>query len=797
MKEVVFLNEHLFIGNLGHIAVVVSFITALLASISFFYSNAHPLESSWKQMAKVALHVHSFAVIAIIASLFTIIYQHYFEYHYAWQHSSRDLPVHFMISCFWEGQEGSFLLWIFWQMLIAQILFKLNDEYKNPVLGIVMLSQVALTSMLLGVKIATYKLGSSPFELLRNVMQNAPIFKQADYLSKVKDGNGLNPLLQNYWMVIHPPTLFLGFASTIVPFAYVLSALINKSYNNWIQPGLKWSLFTTMILGTGIIMGGFWAYESLSFGGYWAWDPVENASLVPWLIIIAGVHVLLIYKSTGNSFIPAIILLITSFLLVLYATFLTRSGILGNSSVHSFTDLGMSGQLLVFLLMFVVLSIYLLVIRWKGLPRSEKDEQIYTREFWMFIGSMILVISSFQIILTTSIPVFNKIFSLKLAPPADVIQHYNKWQMPLAILIAIFTAIAQVLKYKVNKTPIHKLLLFQFLISLVITGLLFWAFQLRVLSHGILLFAGIFSIIVNGKLVLPYLTGKFKLAGAGIAHIGFGILLIGVLVSSAKKQVISINQSGQALNPEFNDKENTENIYLERNKPGKMSDYIITYKKDSQNWVNTFYQVNYQKLKADGSIDYTFDLYPNGQINPKFGLVANPDTKHYLSHDVFTYVSSVPSKKTDAAFINAKIHEIKTGDSIYTNQAIVVLQGISSNTDAKDLDEKNLKVLLGAELKVIALDKVYDAMPMYGVQDNKAQSFDAMVDEVKLRFSFKGVNPQNGTIQLEVAEKDESGDFIIMKAIVFPWINLVWAGTIIMVIGFIISIVNRMNKKGV
>jgi cytochrome c-type biogenesis protein CcmF len=294
-------------------------------------------------------------------------------------------------------------------------------------------------------------------------------------------------------MVIHPPTLFLGFASTIVPFAYVLSALINKSYNNWIQPGLKWSLFTTMILGTGIIMGGFWAYESLSFGGYWAWDPVENASLVPWLIIIAGVHVLLIYKSTGNSFIPAIILLITSFLLVLYATFLTRSGILGNSSVHSFTDLGMSGQLLVFLLMFVVLSIYLLVIRWKGLPRSEKDEQIYTREFWMFIGSMILVISSFQIILTTSIPVFNKIFSLKLAPPADVIQHYNKWQMPLAILIAIFTAIAQVLKYKVNKTPIHKLLLFQFIVSLVITGLLFWGFQLSVFSHGILLFAGIFS----------------------------------------------------------------------------------------------------------------------------------------------------------------------------------------------------------------------------------------------------------------------------------------------------------------
>ena len=795
MNEIVFLNEHLLIGNLGHISVVIAFITAILATVSFFYSNAQPLDKSWIRIAKVALHIHSFAVISIVASLFIIIYNHFFEYHYAWQHSSRDLPVHFMISCFWEGQEGSFLLWIFWQMIIAQFINRINDNYSKPVLGIILLSQIALTSMLLGVKIAGYKLGSSPFELLRNVMQNAPIFKQPDYLSKVKDGNGLNPLLQNYWMVIHPPTLFLGFASTIVPFAYIIAALINKSYQNWIQPGLKWSLFTAMILGTGIIMGGFWAYESLSFGGYWAWDPVENASLVPWLILIAGLHVLLVYKSTGNSFIPAIVLIISSFLLVLYATFLTRSGILGNSSVHSFTDLGMSGQLLLYLILFIFLAIVLLIIRWKELPKSDKDEQIYTREFWMFIGSMILVISSFQIILTTSIPVFNKIFSLKLAPPADVIQHYNKWQMPLAILIAIFTAVAQSLKYKVNKTPLLKLIFFQLVVSLILAIVLYFFFNLNAYSHGILLFAAIFSVIVNGKLIFPYLIGKFKLAGASIAHIGFGILLIGVLISSAKKQVISINQSGQALNPEFNEKENTENIYLERNKPGKMGDYIITYKKDSQNWVNTYYQVNYQKLKADGTVDYTFDLYPNGQINPKFGLVANPDTKHYLSHDVFTYVSSVPTQKSATTFVNPIMHEVKTGDTIYLNQARVVLVGISSNTDAKDLDEKNLKVLLGAELKVIGLDNVYDAMPMYGVQDNKAQSFDAIVDEVKLRFSFKGVDPQKGTIQLETAEKDESGDFIIMKAIVFPWINLVWAGTIIMIVGFMIAIVNRLNKR--
>ncbi len=138
--------------------------------------------------------------------------------------------------------------------------------------------------------------------LLRDTMTDAPIFSDPAYLAKyITDGNGLNPLLQNYWMVIHPPTLFFGFAATVAPFAYAVSAIWTKNYRDWIKPALPWALVAVMILGTGIIMGGFWAYESLSFGGYWAWDPVENASLIPWLILIAGVHVMLIYRSSDNS----------------------------------------------------------------------------------------------------------------------------------------------------------------------------------------------------------------------------------------------------------------------------------------------------------------------------------------------------------------------------------------------------------------------------------------------------------------------------------------------------------------
>ena len=793
MNEIVFEGEHLLAGNLGHMAVVVSFGTAILSTLAYFFAVRKPEDKSWEKFANSAFYVHTFAVLSIVGILFFIIHQHLFEYHYAWQHSSRELPVEFMISCFWEGQEGSFLLWIFWQMVIGNILLRTAGTWKNPVMAVVMLSQIALTSMLIGVKIFGYKLGSSPFELLRNAMGNAPLFKRPDYLSKITDGNGLNPLLQNYWMVIHPPTLFFGFATTVVPFAFVIAALWKRDYTGWMKQALPWALVSVMVLGTGIIMGGFWAYESLSFGGYWAWDPVENASLIPWLILIAGLHVMLIYKHTGNSLAVAMLLLLSTFVLVLYATFLTRSGILGNSSVHSFTDLGMSGQLLVFLLLFVFLSVVMLVWRWKELPTSTKDEEIYTREFWMFIGSLVLVISAFQIVLTTSIPVFNKVLGTNLAPPSDVIAHYNKWQMPMAIIIALLTAVGHIMKYKKNTGAAIRKIGIWAAVSLVVSVALMFAFNLTNWFYLGLLFAAVFAIIGNASLLKPLFTGKAQLAGASVAHIGFGILLMGVLVSSANKKVISINQSGEQLNPEFDTKANMEHVFLEKGKALRMGDYEIEYKRDTNEWVNNYYQVHYKKINPQtNEVEYEFDLYPNAQINPKMGLVANPDTKHYLSHDVFTYVSSVPKDKTDGKYINPKTAEMKVGDTVVTNNGYAVLKLVDSNVKDGNVDMSNMQLLISAKLQVHTLDQVYEATPMYGIQQNQVAQFESVLDEARLRFRFTGVNPNTGTITIVVDEKDTSGDFIIMKAIQFPWINLVWGGTIIMVIGFTMAIVKRL-----
>ena len=181
-------------------------------------------------------------------------------------------------------------------------------------------------------------------------------------------------------------------------------------------------------------MGAYWAYETLSFGGYWSWDPVENAVYVPWIIQVASIHTMIIFKKNNTALKTSIILVITTFILILYATFLTRSGILGNASVHSFTDLGLSGQLLIYLLVFAVLAIALSANRWKEIPTSDKEASTYSREFWIFMGATVLGLMGFQVMAGTSIPVYNAILeqfgiSSNMAPPADQALFYSKFQM--------------------------------------------------------------------------------------------------------------------------------------------------------------------------------------------------------------------------------------------------------------------------------------------------------------------------------------------------------------------------------
>lgn len=814
--DVNYVGENLLPGKIGQFFVILSFGAALLSLISYFFATQNPEEKSWKVLGRIGFYLNAISIFIIGITLFYIIYNHYFEYHYAYAHSSRTLPTHFIISSFWEGQEGSFWLWMFWQVILSFVILARSKSWEAPVMTFVMLCQTFLASMLIGVEILGSRFGSSPFILLRDALQ-APIFSDPNYLSMIADGRGLNPLLQNYWMVIHPPTLFLGFASMIVPFAYAAAGLWTKRYKEWLTPGLPYALFAVMVLGAGIIMGSFWAYEALNFGGFWAWDPVENVSIIPWLTLIAAIHVIIAYKNSGHGYFSATLLSLISFVLVIYASYLTRSGILGETSVHSFTSLGMSGQLIWFNLTFFLIMVGLLIWRRKELPSSKKEEDIYSREFWLFIGALVLTVACVQMIATTSIPVYNAIFGTDVAPPIDPITHYNKWQGAFAVVILLLSSIAQFLKYK--RTDPKKFwvsLLASLIVSLVVAAIAIYVMKVYTnVMYILITFTSIFCVVANIRILSDALKGKWRLTGSAVSHIGFGLLVLGALVAAATNEVISLNESGYIGVQNFGkdgDKftDPGENLFLTEGEPVQMGKYKITYIGDSISSPNVYYHIKYEKIDEEsGKVLENFVLSPFAQNNPDMGgLIGTPATKHYLFHDVYTLITAASAdSQAPISQLNADektgyedyeepaTYQVNIGDTLRYRNGLFIIEGVNKDAKLENIPLKPSDVIVGLKIKVIAGDKKeYTAEPTFVLKDGHAYGFNKDVPEQGLRFRFSNIIPNADKLEIMVYQKPlPEKKWIVFKAIKFPYINFFWVGTIVMTIGFFMAIYRRVK----
>lgn len=801
-----FQGEQLIWGNIGHFFVLLSFVASLLGSIAFFLSTQSRLitnDNNWYQLGRSSFIIHSIAVFGVFSILFYLIFNHHYEYHYVWSHSNNELPFKYLLSCFWEGQEGSFLLWLIWHCVLGLIFLRKKTKWSAPVMSVVSLAQFFLSISLLGLFFFGEKIGSSPFALLRHEMADAPIFQRPDYLTMVTDGNGLNPLLQNYWMVIHPPVLFLGFSTTLFPFAYAIAALWKRDFEDWVKPVLRWALFGSMILGTGIIMGGAWAYESLNFGGYWAWDPVENASLVPWLILIAGLHTVIIYKATGYSLRATLFFFILSFSLVLYSTFLTRTGILGETSVHAFTGEGnyLGIYLLIFLFTFLFGGIILFIARYKSIPDHKKEEELSSREFWMFIGALVLIISSVQITYTTSMPVWNEIFGTKMAI-TDPVSHYNKIQIWIAIVIALGTACIYYFKFKKTSwTLVLKKLAIPFFISLVLSATVIYLQELYSVPVATLMVCSMFTVVANIYYISQNQKLNVKKWGGNVAHVGFGLMLVGILLSSYNKNVISINElgvdfeMGKETDAE-NKEESRENVLLFRGKPTKMQDYWLTYIGDTTIGPDHFYSVRYIKKDKVDKIVEDFILKPNAQINPKMGLVSNPDTKHYWTKDVFTYITSTIDKSKIKDTADFKTKKVQIGDSIYFANGVMVFNGFETNIENKNYKSQQGDVAVSAKISMLNMTgKTAIANPVYYIRNKVEYKIADTLDDFEIEIRINKIIPEEESVELAYKQPDALNDYIIMKAIVFPYINLLWLGTFLMIIGFLISLYKRFTLK--
>jgi cytochrome c-type biogenesis protein CcmF len=822
-----YIGEDFILATVGKLAIWLSFTASILALVGYIKAlqaqkKLQP-HTDWLQIGRLGYYIQAICIVVVFGTLLFALINHKYEFAYVFNHSSNELEKKYLLSCFWEGMEGSFLLWSFWNAVLGTILTRTAKNWEAPVMIVFAATQIITASFTLGIYIADVKIGSNPFVLLRHESA-LPLFNNPNYLAKLKNGSGLNALLQNYWMVIHPPVLFLGFSSVLVPFAYAIGSLLLGNYKDWVKPAFPWALISTGILGLGIMMGAIWAYESLTFGGFWAWDPVENASMVPWVVAVAGVHTALIYKNTGRSLMSTYIFVILAYVLVLYSSFLTKSGILQNSSVHAFTDKNASIKfhLLFKVLIYLVLPAFLLVKHYKNIPKIKKEEQVSSREFWMFIGSLVFFASGLIIIIQTSWPALSSMLSdTPLAMGQNQEYQYNKVQIWVAIIAGLLTAITQYLKYKSTTGSFFwKNLLGPTIAALIISIAISTFGNVNYLKHGadfliaihLGIYMAVYTVVANSSFIFSGLKGRIKFAGGSIAHVGFGLLLLGIIIASAKKTVVSYDTtllSKTYIQETENEKAN-ENITLIKGlevpigknifsgkSTFKISDtlaghkYVVKYSNKYDKDNKTFFDVNFKNIVTGESFVLSPDVIQNNKGAE--GVSPNPDSKHYWNKDLFaylTYISEPSAQKDTSKYVTVALAK---GDSLPFSKGFISLQEV--NVAKGDPTNANNPPSILPTLKITAkTGETRFAKPKLQLVGNNKVVVEDTVAAYGLFIRVDNVDEKSNKLLFQIKESALPTEFILLKVYEFPFINLVWFGTLLIVFGFILSAVQRIKQ---
>jgi len=738
-------------------AVLIVALASGLVAVWSYYQTASGVHDRLK-LGRNALYLSGGSVIAACALLMSSILLHDFSFAYVWSYSDRSLPLYYLVSTFYAGQEGSFLFWSFCSAIMSFFLLNYTKSRKLEahVLAVFVSIQTFLVLLLL------FK---SPF---RTVWDSFPGQMQAGQVPL--DGKGLNPLLQNFWMVIHPPVLFIGFAVTAVPFSFAVAALWRKDFTEWLSSAFPWVLFAGMILGLGIMLGAYWAYGVLGWGGYWGWDPVENSSLVPWLVLMALVHTMLIQKRTGNLVRTNFVLAILAFLLVVYSTFLTRSGVLGDSSVHSFSDPGAAvySLLLAFLGVFAIVGFGVFFSRWRGLRLNPAPLKYRSRGFVASLGSFALLASSAVVLFGTSLPLFSK---------TNVEgSFYDTMNLPIAVAISLLIGYSLLLRWE-NEEGSHafRRSLKWIAASLVVAAVMFklGANDIMMLLFG---FASSFALFVNIEMAYVTAKGDPRWMGGKIAHIGLALFFLGVLASG-----------------KYGHK---QQVALTLNSPQQVFGYNLTYTGNRPVGGKKFaFDVDAER---DGA---KFRLSPVMSDMGEQGLMRNPDIKSFITRDL--YLSPVSLEQSGGS--NGEAGErvsIKRGET-------VDIQGVQTKFVEFDMGKHGMEAMTGGGGvqvgSVLALSSsqgketvtpvaVYDQQGGTTYQPAESKLLGAKIQLVSMNVQM---GSDQSTVTLEVLRPNSQSsprEVLMVEASIKPFMNLVWSGAILLFLGLIISMLRRKQE---
>jgi cytochrome c-type biogenesis protein CcmF len=406
---------------------------ALFAALIGASQRQHRIVRSAEHAAYTATGCISLAFIAL---LYLLLSDNFSVSHVA-SSSSRDLPIFYKIAAIWGAHNGSMLLWAFFTSLFcAVVIYQNRFRYRDMMPYVVAVLMFDLC-FFLGLNLFL----SNPFTQLVQVSPDGTV---QPFMPP--DGSGLNPLLRHWAMVIHPPIQYLGLIGFIVPFAFAIAALVTKQLGDtWIRTTRRWTLLTWLLLGAGLLLGGKWAYVVLGWGGYWGWDPVENSSLMPWLVSTAFLHSVIVQERRGMLKVWNAILIVITYLFGIFGTYITRSGVIKNS-VHAFAESKLGPAFLIFMGIILLASLGLILARLSYLRSERHLDSILSRESAFLFNNFVFIVACAAVFCGTMLPVVSQwILHREISVIAD---WYNKMSVPIGLLLLLLTGLGPLLAWR-------------------------------------------------------------------------------------------------------------------------------------------------------------------------------------------------------------------------------------------------------------------------------------------------------------------------------------------------------------
>lgn len=732
---------------LGKIALASAFLLFLGSSFYFVFSEIKS-ESLYARRARAFFILGASVILFLIILLFYFIFTHQFQYTFVYQYSSADLPGYYLFSTLWAGQAGTFFMWALFTAAYGFIIMLTPGKYNLIVLGI--LSSVIAFLVILAMKV-------NPFEYIW--VTNPGSFSPGQIPI---DGRGLNPLLQDYWMVIHPPILFIGYSSTVMPFAFVIARLFkgnDKEFVTFVQP---WALFNLLILGIGIILGGYWAYTTLGWGGYWGWDPVENSSLIPWLFTLAYVHGLIIEKRKQALIKTNLLIGGMPFIAMLYGSFLTRSGILADFSVHSFIDQGINVILLSFLLLFLLLFIVSLLIKLRSFQSQPMQNSLYLQENFIGYGILITTIFAILVFIGTSSPLLTSLLSNKAANVS--IEYYYLVGTTISILMLFLIALTPYLPWKEKTLESEKTLFAVVLVISIIIALILYFYGLTKPISIVLIAASLFALILNANLLYKRAKNKFWLTGSFLAHSGISLMVIGIVASSmyGESLRIAVPEKGveKALGFTFEFKG------IKSGDRGQDYAQILVTKGKDSFWAEPHFYFS----------DYTRSY------------MTTPYVKNYLDHDL--YIAPIQILDSDEVPKGKRV-ELNQNSPVFIDSVRVLLTKLSME-----------RIEMHSKIKAVAHILIFQGRdstvlrPAIIVNKNDRELESAQWVEKNIELSLAGINVEERAATIYYNNKLNTArpaKYIVLEISEKPFISILWVGTIILIFGISISL--RQKKR--